>query len=156
MSRAYFSKTAALAAALAALVAAAAAVAHHSFAMYDATKPITLRGKVTAFRWVSPHAVFSIATDPAPGAEPAVWTIELSSPANMGRLGWTHSTLAVGDHVDVTVSPMRDGTHGAACRQVQLLDKNATLVPHDSSPPAHPSGGASSFGRKATCSARLA
>jgi hypothetical protein len=46
----------------------------------------------------------------------------------MGRLGWTHSTLAIGDRVEVVVSPMRDGTHGGACRQLQLLDKDVKLA----------------------------
>ena len=101
--------------------------AHHSFAMYDASSPKTLRGRVTAFRWVSPHAVFSIATDAGRGEPSAVWAIELSSPANMTRLGWSHSTLAIGDRVEVLVSPMRDGTHGAACRQLKFLDKAQTL-----------------------------
>jgi hypothetical protein len=112
---------------VAALIAAGAASAHHSFAMYDATRPLVLRGRVTAFRWVSPHATFSLATDITPGAAPELWVIELSSPANMARLGWTHSTVAIGDHLVVYVSPMRDGTHGGACRQVRFLDKDQML-----------------------------
>ena len=111
----------------AALFVAVVASAHHSFAMYDTTNPVVLRGRITAFRWVSPHATFSIATDIVPGAAPAVWVIELSSPANMARLGWTHSTVAIGDHVAVYVSPMRDGTHGGACRQVRFLDNDKML-----------------------------
>jgi hypothetical protein len=113
--------------ALAATFAAATASAHHSFAMYDANNPVVLRGRVTAFRWVSPHATFSITTETNPGTAPAVWVIELSSPANMGRLGWTQSTLAIGDHVAVYASPLRDGTHGGACRQVRFLDKDGML-----------------------------
>ena len=114
----------------AALVAATvmAASAHHSFAMYDTSKPLTLRGKVSAFRWISPHAVFSVTTEVAAGEPPVVWTVELSSPANMGRLGWTHSTLAIGDRIEVVVSPMRDGSHGGACRQLQFLDKDVKLA----------------------------
>jgi hypothetical protein len=115
------------AAATMACVISTIASAHHSFAMYNAQSPITLRGKVTSFRWVSPHAVFSIATDAASGQPSAVWAIELSSPANMTRLGWTHSTIAVGDRVEVTASPMRDGSHGAACRQLKLVNKDKVL-----------------------------
>ena len=110
-----------------AIAAAATASAHHSFAMYNSQSPITLRGRVTSFRWVSPHAVFSIETDASNSQASTVWAIELSSPANMTRLGWTHSTLAVGDRVEVTASPLRDGSHGAACRQLKFLDKNTTL-----------------------------
>jgi hypothetical protein len=36
-------------------------LAHHSFAAdYDASKPITLRGTVTKFEWMNPHARFAI------------------------------------------------------------------------------------------------
>ena len=97
--------------------------AHHSFAMYDAAKPVTLRGRVATFRWINPHSVFTITADD----DGAVWAIELSSPSNMTRIGWSRTTLAVGDHVEVSVSPMRDGSKGAACRQLKFLDKNVML-----------------------------
>jgi hypothetical protein len=101
--------------------------AHHSFAMYDTSKPVTLHGRVMQVRWVSPHAVFSISTDATAGSPSAVWTIELSSPANMTRLGWSHSTLKIGDRIEVVASPMRDGTHGGACRQVKFVDSAKTI-----------------------------
>ena len=43
-----------------ATVAAAAgigsAAAHHSFAMFDADKTVTMQGTVTEFEWVDPHS----------------------------------------------------------------------------------------------------
>ena len=40
------------------LVSAAAlpALAHHSFAMFDAEKTITVKGTVKEFEWVNPHS----------------------------------------------------------------------------------------------------
>jgi hypothetical protein len=32
------------------------AVAHHSFAMFDAQKTVTLQGTVKEFEWVNPHS----------------------------------------------------------------------------------------------------
>jgi Family of unknown function (DUF6152) len=98
-------------------------LAHHSFAMYDTTKPQTLRGRVVTFRWINPHAVFTVATE----SDGATWAIELSSPSNMTRLGWTRTTLTAGDRVDVSISPMRDKSKGGACRQLALLDKSVKL-----------------------------
>jgi hypothetical protein len=42
------------------------------------------------------------------------------------HLGWTYSSLKPGQRVAIAVSPMRDGTHGGACRTVTWLDKNTT------------------------------
>ena len=33
----------------------APALAHHSFAVYDHTRTVTLRGTVTKFQWTNPH-----------------------------------------------------------------------------------------------------
>ena len=32
------------------------AVAHHSFAMFDASKTITLQGSIKEFHWTNPHS----------------------------------------------------------------------------------------------------
>ena len=97
--------------------------AHHSFAMYDGSKPLTLHGRVVTYRWTNPHSMFTVMAD----SDGATWAVELSSPSNMTRLGWTRTTLAAGDRVEVSVSPMRDGSKGAACRQLRFLDKDVML-----------------------------
>ncbi len=38
------------------LTAAVPAMAHHSFAMFDSAKTITLTGAVKQFEWVNPHS----------------------------------------------------------------------------------------------------
>ena len=43
-------------AAVATAACAASALAHHSFAMFDAEKTITLQGTVKEFEWVNPHS----------------------------------------------------------------------------------------------------
>src|SRR3954471_7043349 len=41
---------------LAAVMCAVPALAHHSFAMFDASKMVTLEGTVNEFQWTNPHA----------------------------------------------------------------------------------------------------
>ena len=58
--------------ALAALTTAAFAVpalAHHSFAMFDADKTVTVKGVVKEFEWVNPHSWLRVTLqDQAPAA----------------------------------------------------------------------------------------
>ena len=42
------------------LAGAGSALAHHSFAMFDHTRTLTLRGEVTKFQWTNPHAILEI------------------------------------------------------------------------------------------------
>jgi hypothetical protein len=103
-----------------ALAAAAGAEAHHSSAMYDQDKTVTMRGVVTQVRWTSPHVNFSVLTDPVRGLTGVAWVLEATSPGNLQRAGWTRTSLKVGDHISVVVAPLRDGTHGGWCRGVTL------------------------------------
>jgi hypothetical protein len=82
-------------------VIAPAALAHHSFAAeYDASKPITLRGTVTKFEWMNPHARFSIDVKDDSGGV-TNWEFELGSPNTLMRSGWTRNSLKIGDEVVV-------------------------------------------------------
>jgi hypothetical protein len=117
--------TAALATVLAvALVGTASA--HHSFAMFDPAKVVTLQGKVKEFRWVSPHV--SLFVDVAgPGGEAGLWSVELTSPGNLTRLGWSRMSLKPGERVAVEINPLRDGEHGGGFRKATLLDNGQVL-----------------------------
>jgi hypothetical protein len=81
--------------------------AHHSFAMFDQTKLVSLKGTITDFQWTNPHGFIHIevpAGDPLAG----VWQIELNSPNNLKRQGWSSTTLKPGDKVTVVANPLRD------------------------------------------------
>ena len=47
---------------------AAPAFAHHSFAMFDATKDLTLQGTVKGFEWTNPHMWLYVIVPQASGA----------------------------------------------------------------------------------------
>jgi hypothetical protein len=94
--------------------------AHHSFSMFDATKVVTLKGVVKEFQWTNPHVVIWVYTDPAPG--PAeLWSVELTSPGNLTRQGWTRLQFKPGDKVEVDINPLRDGEHGGGFKKITDL-----------------------------------
>lgn len=109
-----------------ALALVGTASAHHSFAMFDPAKVVTLQGRVKEFRWVNPHV--SLFLDVAgPGGQAGVWAVELTSPGNLTRLGWSRQSLKAGDRVAVEVNPLRDGRHGGGFRKATLLDNGQVL-----------------------------
>jgi len=98
-----------------ALVASPAA-AHHSFAMFDATRTLTLKGTVTQFSWTNPHVYLFVDVD---GTS---WGVELTSPGNLAKVGWNRNVVKPGDKVEVEVNPLRDGKHGGGFRQMTLAN----------------------------------
>ena len=86
---------------------AAPAAAHHSFAMFDQSKIMTLEGTVTEFQWTNPHAFIEL--DATGGRH---WSIELNSPNNLKRQGWTRAALKPGDKITLRMSPLRNGKPG--------------------------------------------
>ena len=101
--------------------AAAPALAHHSFAMFDRQKEITLKGTVKEFQWTNPHSFIEIEVVDPQGAM-ASYSIEMNSPNNLTRQGWKSTSLKPGDKVSVTMNPLRDGSAGGLFVTVQLPD----------------------------------
>jgi hypothetical protein len=95
-----------LALAGATLAGIGAAAAHHSMAMYDHHKTVTIDGTVVELRWSNPHVVLIVASKAEEGRQAATWTLETSSPVRLEReLGWTANALRPGDHVKVQLNP---------------------------------------------------
>ena len=116
----------AVAAVLVGSVAGAPADAHHSFAMFDFGKTVTLKGEVKEFQWTNPHVILWVVGSPGPGLVAEEWTVELTSPGNLTRMGWTKRSLNPGDKVEVDFNPLRDGKHGGGFRRVTLA--NGTVL----------------------------
>ena len=106
----------AAAAALVALLAAAPVLAHHSFAMFDQTKTVSLKGTVIEFQWTNPHSWIELQV----GGE--TWGIELNSPNNLTRQGWRRTIIKPGDAVTVTINPLRNGMKGGLFNTITLPD----------------------------------
>jgi hypothetical protein len=107
--------------ALAAALIAAPGSGHHSFAMFDQAKSVTLKGSVIEFQWTNPHAWIELEVPNARGVKEH-WSIELNSPNNLTRQGWRRSTLKAGDKVSVTINPLRDGKKGGLFNTIVLPD----------------------------------
>jgi hypothetical protein len=108
-------------ASVAAMMAAIPALAHHSFAMFDAGKLMTLEGTVTQFQWTNPHAWILLMVNDAEG-KPAQWAIEMNGPTGLARDGWYPKTLTPGMKVKVVIHPLRDGNKGGQYLAVTLPD----------------------------------
>jgi hypothetical protein len=112
--------------AIGALLPGAAALAHHSFAMFDPDKVMTLTGTVKEFRWVNPHSALFVQVDGSSDPD-KLWAVEMTSPSNLTRRGWTRTTLKPGDRVSVEINPLRDGRHGGGFRSATMLDSGRVL-----------------------------
>jgi hypothetical protein len=104
------------------------ALAHHSFAMFDFSKTVTVKGTVTEFRWTNPHVALLVQFDPKPGAAPEVWSMELTSPGNLTRGGWSRHSFKPGDRIELQFNPLRDGKHGGAFDQATFLDTGKVIT----------------------------
>jgi hypothetical protein len=118
----------ALTMALALAAAPNLAQAHHSFAMYDQTRIVTLNGTVKDFQWTNPHAVVWVLVPSASG-DPALWSIELpTGPGNLARMGWSKHSLSAGDKVALDINPLRDGRSGGSLKKALLVDSGKVLI----------------------------
>ena len=101
--------------------------AHHSFAMFDNTRSITLHGKVTLFQWTNPHAFLEVDAEQAGGGS-RHFTLEMTSINMMSRGGWTSRTVKAGDVVTAYVAPLRDGRAGGLLLEV-ILPNGKHMLP---------------------------
>jgi hypothetical protein len=88
-------------------IMAGSAVAHHSAAMYDDKKSVTVVGTVTKFEWANPHVYIFVHQTNQMGHS-AEWEVECSPPSILGRLGWSPGSLHYGDVVTIVGMPARD------------------------------------------------
>jgi hypothetical protein len=96
------------------------AVAHHSFAMFDAGKKVTMAGTVKEFQWTNPHAFIQMIVANSDG-QAEQWSIEMGGPGGLARQGWVPKTLKPGMNVSVTMHPLKEG-HGGQFLAVTLPD----------------------------------
>ncbi len=78
-----------------ALLLAAPASAHHSFAMFDREKSLTMTGVVKEFEWTNPHVWIHV---------------------------WRADSVKPGDKVSVDFHPLKDGSRGGQLVAATLAD----------------------------------
>ena len=94
-----------------------AADAHHSHAMFDSEKTLTIQGTVKQFLYTNPHMWLYLVGPDAKGQE-VIFPIEGTNIQGAGRMGILSSTFKAGDKVSVLVNPYRDGRPGGSWREI--------------------------------------
>jgi hypothetical protein len=95
--------------AAAATLCATSAQAHHSAAMFDRSRTVTVTGTVKELQWTSPHCWLQVVSLGPPAVE---WSVEMGAPFELYRGGWRPAILKPGDKVTVVLNPTRDGSNG--------------------------------------------
>jgi Family of unknown function (DUF6152) len=97
--------------------------AHHSAAMFDHSRTMTIKGSVVELRWVNPHVTLTVNGSLSSDDAPAEWLMEMTSPGNLVRAGgWRRDAVKPGDQVEVVFSPLRDPDRkGGALKQLTVL-----------------------------------
>ena len=90
------------------LVISGPTFAHHSMAMYDQTREITLAGTVTEFRLTNPHIqiLFDVKTDQGSIEH---WSSIGDNPVNLRRKGWNRNTIKPDDQITISGYPAKEG-----------------------------------------------
>ena len=106
-------------AAAAVLALAAPAMAHHSFAMFQNDKTVSLKGTVKEFEWSNPHAWMHMVVVNEAG-KPEEWAFEMASPFQLISKGWKQDSVKAGDQITMVMHPMKDGSHAGSYMSVTL------------------------------------
>lgn len=73
------------------------AYAHHSFAaLFDANKPIRLKGTLTKIEWTNPHSYFHLDVVDSKGVTHN-WAVEGAGPGALSRRGFKKGDINIGD-----------------------------------------------------------
>jgi Family of unknown function (DUF6152) len=113
---------------LIALVTAGPAIAHHSAAMFDRDKQVSLTGTIVQFEWTNPHSWIQIDV-PSENGGTDRWSVECNSPNNLVRMGWKSTSLKPGDKVTILIHPLRNGEKGGSFLSVTLPDGTVLTDP---------------------------
>jgi uncharacterized protein DUF6152 len=104
------------------LLSAGTASAHHAFSRdFDQSKPVTLSGTVTKVQWTSPHVMTYIDVKDSNG-KVTNWKVELGSPAQLTKAGWTRDMLKVGEMVNLQGWQAKNGTNFANAEEVTMAN----------------------------------
>lgn len=144
---------AALALAAVTIGAASPAAAHHSFAMYDMSKSQSAAGTIKEFRWGAPHSSVLVTIK---GADGKIRDLSLlsGSPLAFSKQGFTPKSIKVGDKIQLTWHPNRNGSYGGVAATMRFKDGRlyteseiAPGVPRPGQRPGAPPPGAPGAGQ---------
>ena len=117
-----------VAAALFLLVTVGTVRAHHSFAVFDHARTVTVNGTVTKFQWTNPHGFLEVDYRAADGTT-RHYTIELTSINMLTRAGWTSRSVKAGEMVKAIVAPLLSGESGGLLLELTFPDGRTLTSP---------------------------
>jgi hypothetical protein len=100
-------------------VLSSVATAHHSFALFDQTRTVTVKGVVERFAWTNPHITLYLDAD---GPPPQRYKIETGSVNALQRTGWSADSIKAGDIVEVSFKPLKNGEPGGLLVEIKIGD----------------------------------
>jgi hypothetical protein len=124
------------------LLSAGTAAAHHAFSReFDQSKPVDLSGTVTKVQWTSPHVITYLDVKDNSG-KVTNWKIEMGSPAQLTKAGWTRDKLKVGQMVSLHGWQAKNGTNFANAEEVTMPggEKLSAASSYDQRTPVATSG----------------
>jgi hypothetical protein len=83
-------------------------LAHHGRSNYDVMNTATVKGVVTQFDWVNPHALIYLDVTAEDG-KTEKWIAETNSPNTLSRQGWSKTTVKVGDEITLVGHRVKGG-----------------------------------------------
>jgi hypothetical protein len=110
------------------LTLAAPLIAHHSGAMFDDKKTVTLTGVVKDFQYTNPHSWLLVDVKDASG-KVTTWGFEAEGPSTLTRARIRKSDFPKGTPIRITGNPMRDGRPAAAWLKAVRLTDNKEFNP---------------------------
>ena len=103
------------------LALAGVALGHHSFAMFDLEKQVTVEGTVKEFQWTNPHCWLQVMVPDGKGGTQE-WSFEMGAMGMLARTGWKSSTVKPNDKVTVLMNPLKSGAPSGRLLKVTLPD----------------------------------
>lgn len=86
---------------------------HHSYAMFDGSKILTVSGSVAKLEWSNPHVfIWVYVPNPKVPTGHDLYGFSNASTNVLARNGWSPTTLKVGEKVSVHYWPLKDGRTG--------------------------------------------
>ncbi len=105
-------------------MSAGSAVAHHGWSGYDASKLVTLSGKVQEASFEFPHAMVMLQLESKDGK---LWHIVLAPPSRMSARGLPAGSIKAGDEVTVEGYPHRAEPQEFRAERIRVKGQSVEL-----------------------------
>lgn len=113
------------------LVVSVPVFGHHGTAAFDMDNLSTVKGTVTKFEFMNPHALIYVDVVGNKG-NVEHWMAEESSNNHLSRIGWNRNTLKPGDEITVTGHRAKNGARvmELQCPECLVTDSQGKVWPY--------------------------